>query len=205
MSRLEGKRIGFCMTGSFCTFSRVLDELDSLCATGAQVQGILSENAYSLDTRFLPAAEVRSRVERATGREIWHTLGQVEPIGPKGLLDLVIVAPATGNTLGKLAAGIIDTPVAMAVKSHLRNNRPVLLAVSTNDGLSGCAPNIGRLLGMRNLYFVPFGQDAPFQKPASLVAHFERIQAAAESALRGEQLQPLLVQSPAPAREAPIS
>ena len=193
MSELTGKKIGFCMTGSFCTFSRVLDELDALCATGAQVQGILSENSWSLDTRFLPADEVRRRVEQATGREIWHTLQQVEPIGPRGLLDLVIVAPATGNTLGKLANGIIDTPVAMAVKSHLRNNRPVLLAVSTNDGLSGCAQNIGRLLNMKNVYFVPFGQDAPVKKPASLVAHFDRLAEAAECALRGEQIQPLLV------------
>lgn len=196
MSELSGKRIGFCMTGSFCTFSRVLDELDALCATGAQVQGILSENAYSLDTRFLPAAEVRRRVEQATGREIWHTLQQVEPIGPRGLLDLVIVAPATGNTLGKLAGGVIDTPVAMAVKSHLRNNRPVLLAVSTNDGLSGCAQNIGRLLNVKNIYFVPFGQDAPFKKPASLVAHFDQLQTAAEHALRAEQLQPILSAGP---------
>lgn len=193
MSELTGKKIGFCMTGSFCTFSRVLDELDALCATGAQVQGILSENSWSLDTRFLPAAEVRRRVERATGREIWHTLQQVEPIGPRGLLDLVIVAPATGNTLGKLANGIIDTPVAMAVKSHLRNNRPALLAVSTNDGLSGCAQNIGRLLNVKNVYFVPFGQDAPVKKPASLVAHFDRLAEAAKCALRGEQIQPLLV------------
>ena len=192
MSELTGKRIGFCMTGSFCTFSRVLDELDALCATGAQVQGILSENSWSLDTRFLPADEVRRRVEQATGREIWHTLQQVEPIGPRGLLDLVIVAPATGNTLGKLANGIIDTPVAMAVKSHLRNNRPVLLAVSTNDGLSGSAENIARLLNRKNVYFVPFGQDDPAKKPRSLQSDFELIGDTVEAALRGWQLQPIL-------------
>ena len=196
MSELTGKRVGFCMTGSFCTFSRVLGQLDALCAAGAQVQGILSENAYTLDTRFLPAEEVRRRVEAATGREIWHTLQQVEPIGPKRLLDLVVVAPATGNTLGKLASGIVDTPVAMAVKSHLRNRRPVLLAVSTNDGLAACAQNIGRLLNCRNIYFVPFGQDDPAGKPASLVAHFDRLIPAAEAALRGEQLQPVLLPAP---------
>ena len=193
MSELTGKKIGFCMTGSFCTFSRVLDELDALCATGAQVQGILSENSWSLDTRFLPADEVRRRVEQATGREIWHTLQQVEPIGPRGLLDLVIVAPATGNTLGKLANGIIDTPVIMAAKSHLRNGGPVLLAVSTNDALAMCAKNIGALLACRNFYFVPFRQDSPEKKPASLVARFDLIFESACAALEGRQLQPLLV------------
>ena len=193
MSELTGKKIGFCMTGSFCTFSRVLDELDALCATGAQVQGILSENSWSLDTRFLPADEVRRRVEQATGREIWHTLQQVEPIGPRGLLDLVIVAPATGNTLGKLANGIIDTPVIMAAKSHLRNGGPVLLAVSTNDALAMCAKNIGVLLACRNFYFVPFRQDSPEKKSASLVARFDLIFESACAALEGRQLQPLLV------------
>ena len=192
MTALKGKRIGFCMTGSFCTFSQVLEQLDALCAAGAQVQGILSENAYSLDTRFQSAAEVRRRVEAATGREIWHTLQQVEPIGPKGLLDLLIIAPATGNTLGKLADGIIDTPAVMAAKSHLRNQRPLLLAVSTNDGLSGCAKNIGQLLNMKHIYFVPFGQDAPLQKPTSLVARFDLIPDAACAALENRQMQPLL-------------
>ena len=193
MSELKDVRVGFCMTGSFCTFARVLDALDALCATGAQVQGILSENAYSLDTRFQTAEEVIRRVEGATGRAVWHTLQQVEPIGPKKLLDLVIVAPATGCTLGKLAGGIIDTPVTMAVKSHLRNGRPVLLAVSTNDGLSGSAQAIGRLLNTRGIYFVPFGQDDPDGKPTSLVADFGRIIPAAQAALGGRQIQPVLL------------
>ena len=190
---LSGTKIGFAMTGSFCTFSQVFPEAQRLADEGAELYPILSDNVWSLDTRFYTADQVKSRLEAICGRPIWHTLPEVEPIGPKHLLDLVIVAPCTGNSLGKLACGIIDTPVIMATKSHLRNGGPVLLAVSTNDALAMCAKNIGALLACRNFYFVPFRQDSPEKKPASLVARFDLIFESACAALEGRQLQPLLV------------
>lgn len=188
LSLLKGRSVGFAMTGSFCTFARVFVQAERLATLGANLQPILSDNAYSLDTRFFPAEEVRERLKSICGKEIWHTLQAVEPIGPKKLLDLLIVAPCTGNTLGKLASGIVDTPVAMAVKSHLRNGRPVLLAVSTNDGLAASARNIGILQANRSFYFVPYEQDDPEGKPCSLVARMEQIPAAAACALSGRQL-----------------
>ncbi len=189
---LSGKRIGFAMTGSFCTFSQVFPEAQRLADEGASLYPILSDNVWSLDTRFYTAEQVKSRLEAICGRPIWHTLPDVEPIGPKHLLDLLIVAPCTGNSLGKLAGGIIDTPVVMAAKSQLRNGGPVLLAVSTNDALAMCAKNIGALLACRNFYFVPFRQDSPEKKPASLVARFDLLFESACAALEGRQLQPLL-------------
>jgi len=191
LSLLANQRIGFALTGSFCTFSRIFPEIGRLRSLGAELFPILSYNAYNLDTRFFPAEEVRSRLRELCGREILHTLQAVEPIGPKGLLDLLIVAPCTGNTLGKLAAGIVDTPVTMAVKSQLRNSRPVLLAVSTNDGLGASARSIGSLMPARDLYFVPYEQDDPDGKPASLVARMELICESAAAALTGRQLPPL--------------
>ncbi len=188
---LDGCRIGFAMTGSFCTFSRIFPEIGRMVSLGALVQPILSYNAYNLDTRFFSAEEVHNRLTSLTGREIWHTLQEVEPIGPRQLLDLVIVAPCTGNTLGKLASGVIDTPVTMAVKSHLRNSGPVLLAVSTNDGLGMSARSIGALMASRNFYFVPYEQDDPSGKPASLVARMELIPESAAAALAGRQTAPL--------------
>lgn len=192
LSLLKGRRIGFAMTGSFCTFARIFPQVQRLHDLGAQLQPILSYNAYELDTRFFPAETVRNRLREICGKEIWHTLQQVEPIGPRKLLDLLIVAPCTGNSLGKLAAGIIDTPVTMAVKSQLRNSRPVLLAVSTNDGLGASARNIGTLMNIRDFYFVPYEQDDPDEKPASLVADMELIAEAAAAALAGGQLPPLI-------------
>ena len=190
---LAGKRVGFAMTGSFCTFSRVFESAQRLADMGAELYPILSDNAWSLDTRFFPAEAVQDRLESICGREIWHTLPHVEPIGPKKLLDILIIAPCTGNTLGKLSGGIFDTPAAMAAKSHLRNDRPLLLAVSTNDGLAMSARNIGTLLNWKNVYFVPFGQDDPMNKPTSLVADMALIPEAAAAALRGKQLQPVLL------------
>lgn len=189
---LEGKRIGFAMTGSFCTFSQVFPEAERLADEGAELYPIVSDNVWELDTRFYTAAQVKERLQAICGREIWHTLPQVEPIGPKRLLDLLVIAPCTGNTLGKLAGGIIDTPVVMAAKSHLRNGRPVLLAVSTNDALGMCARNIGTLMACRNFYFVPFGQDSPEKKPASMVAKMDLIFEAACAALEGRQLTGLI-------------
>lgn len=188
----EGLTIGFALTGSFCTFKKVFSIIPELTRRGAELQPILSDNAYQLDTRFYTAQQVQEMMFSLCGREIWHTLPQVEPIGPRKLLDLLIVAPCTGNTVSKLASGIVDTPVAMAVKSQLRNGRPVLLAVSTNDGLAGCAASIGRLLTMRHMFFVPFGQDDPTAKPSSLVAHMELIPESAAHALCARQLQPML-------------
>ncbi len=190
---LEGKRVGFAMTGSFCTFSQAFPAAEALVQAGAQLFPILSDNAWSLDTRFFTAAEVREKISSIAGRAIWHTLPQVEPIGPKKLLDLLVVAPCTGSTLGKLASGIFDTPAAMAVKSHLRNGRPALIAVSTNDGLSTSARSIGTLMAWRNVFFVPFRQDDPEKKPASLVADMALIPRAARDALEGKQTQPVLI------------
>ena len=189
---LEGKRIGFAMTGSFCTFSQVFPEAERLRDEGAELIPIVSDNVWRLDTRFYTAEQVRERLTSICGCEIRHTLPEVEPIGPKKQLDLLVIAPCTGNTLGKLANGIVDTPVVMAAKSHLRNGRPVLLAVSTNDGLGLCARNIGTLLACRNFYFVPFGQDSPEKKPASLVAKMDLIFEAACAALEGRQIEGVL-------------
>lgn len=187
-------RLGFAMTGSFCTFARVLEVLEGMAQSGDYaITPILSDHAASMDTRFGAAQELCSRLTALTGRPILRTIQDTEPIGPKGLFDVLVIAPCTGNTLAKLAHSIIDTPVAMAAKSHLRRDRPVVLAVSTNDGLSGSACNLGTLLNRRHYYFVPFGQDAPYTKPRSLVADMSQIPASVEAALRGEQLQPLLL------------
>ncbi len=190
---LEGVRIGFAITGSFCTFAKILPEMERLVSLGAQVQPILSPAVCREDTRFFRADDFREKVYAITGSKPWDSLTQVEPIGPKQCLDLMLVAPCTGNTLGKLAQGVIDTPVTMAVKSHLRNARPVVIAVSTNDGLSGSASNIGQLLNRKHYYFVPFGQDDPKGKPNSLVAHMDQIVVTCQGALQGKQLQPLLI------------
>ena len=193
MMELKDVRIGCAMTGSFCTFRRVFQAWRALAEAGATLTPIMSQAAYELDTRFYAAAEARRIFREICGREICHTLVDAEPIGPKKLLDLLIIAPCTGNTLAKLAAGIADTPVTLAAKSHLRNGRPVLLAPSTNDGLGRNAENLGKLQAMRDFYFVPYGQDAPEGKPASLVSYFDRIPEAARGALAGCQIQPLLI------------
>ena len=190
---LKNVRVGFAVTGSFCTFSRILPAMQEFVNEGAIVQPIFSPVVSHEDTRFFQAEDFAKRVQEITGKKIWVTLNEVEPIGPKKLLDILLVAPCTGNTRGKLASGIIDTPVVMAVKSHLRNSRPVVLAVSTNDGLSGSAENLGRLLNRRHYYFVPFGQDDPAAKPNSLVAHMDQIVQTCKMALEGQQPQPILV------------
>lgn len=193
---LKDTCIGFAMTGSFCTFARVFPQARRLREEGARVLPIFSFHTAALDTRFFPAEAVWARMREACGEEPLATLQQVEPIGPKRLLDLLIIAPCTGNTLAKLAAGIADTPVTLAAKSHLRNERPVLLAVSTNDGLAAAARNIGELLARRHYFFVPFSQDDPEGKPRSLVAHMEEIPACVACALAGVQRQPLLPGTP---------
>lgn len=185
--------LGFAVCGSFCTFAPVLEQMERLAEQGFRIQPILSEVAYSTDTRFGTAQSHRERIERITGCPIWHTVAQAEPIGPKKLLDVLCVAPCTGNTLSKLAAGTADTSVTFACKAHLRNGRPLVLGISTNDGLAAAAVNIGELLGRKHYYFVPFGQDDPEHKPTSLVADYSLLQPAIEAALEGRQLQPLLV------------
>lgn len=189
---LEGKKIGFALTGSFCTFKSTIREIKRLVELGASITPVMSYHAYETDTRFGKAAEFVRTIEEITGHEVLHTIDRVEPIGPKKLLDLMIIAPCTGNSLAKLSGGVIDTPAVLACKSHLRNGRPVLVAVSTNDGLAAAGQNIGRLLNTKNVYFVPFGQDDANGKPTSLVAHMELIAPAAQAALEGRQLQPLL-------------
>ena len=189
---LSSKTIGFAMTGSFCTFRRVLKELETLSETGATIIPIMSRNAYETDTRFGTSEYFKGELLRICKNPILHTVRDAEPIGPKGYLDLLIIAPATGNTLAKLASGIADTSVTMAAKAHLRNQKPVLLAVSTNDGLSGAAKNIGTLLNRSHYFFVPFGQDDCEKKPRSLVSDMQKILPAAEAALEKKQLQPIL-------------
>jgi dipicolinate synthase subunit B len=185
-------KIGFCVCGSFCTFHKVFPVMEELAKLHTVVP-IFSPISYTTDTRFGTAQAHIRRATEICGTDPLYTVAQVEPIGPKKLLDALIVAPCTGNTLAKLAHGIADTAVTMAVKSHLRNGRPVIVAVSTNDALAGAAENIGRLLVRKNYYFVPFGQDDADGKPASMVADFDKIPAALEAALQGVQLQPLLV------------
>ena len=183
--------VGFALCGSFCTFAEVIPQIETLRKLNYDIVPIMSEIAYNTDTRFGRAEEFISRIETACKHEILHTIPQVEPIGPKKMLDLLIVAPCTGNTAAKLANGITDTSVTMAAKSHLRNGRPLVIAVSTNDGLTGAAKNIGSLLNYRNVYLVPFRQDDPLKKPRSLMADFTLIPEAVEAALNGEQLQPI--------------
>ena len=184
--------IGFAMCGSFCTFTQVFPVMEEL-AKQHHVIPIFSQISFTTDSRFGTAAEHIARASAICGQQPLHTIAQVEPIGPKKLLDALVIAPCTGNTLAKLAHSIADGPVTMAAKSHLRNGRPVLVAVSTNDALAGAAENIGKLIGRKHYYFVPFGQDDAEKKPTSMVADFRQIPAALEAALEGRQLQPLLL------------
>ena len=188
---MEQLKIGLAMTGSFCTFDRVLTALEGLGAD-FDITPVMSQNAAGTDTRFGSAADFRARLEKIAGRDIICTIPGAEPIGPQHMFDVLVIAPCTGNTLAKLANGITDTCVTMAAKSHLRNGRPVLLAVATNDGLSGSAKNIGELLVRKNIYFVPFRQDDAQNKPRSLAADYSRLREAIIAAAHGVQLQPIL-------------
>ena len=186
-------RIGFALTGSFCTFARVIQEVQKLTDAGHEVTPILSFAARDTDTRFGKAEDFSRQLEEITGRTPITTLTEAEPIGPKGLFDVLVVAPCTGSTLGRLANGISETPVTLAVKSHLRRNRPVVLAVSTNDALGASLRNIAYLKNAKNIYFVPLSQDDPVSKPNSLVADFTRIDDTITAALAGTQMQPLFL------------
>ncbi len=189
---LEGKRIGFGVTGSHCTLERATKALEALVASGAEVIPIVSLSVAGSDTRFGRAEDWLGRLQTVTGRKALTSVVEAEPIGPKRLLDAVVVAPCTGNTLAKLAQGITDGPVTMACKATLRNGRPVILSPATNDGLGINAKNIGLLLNAKNVYFVPFGQDNPAEKPTSLDSHLDLLIETIEAALKGVQIQPVL-------------
>lgn len=190
---LEEKRIGFVMTGSFCTFRKTIDELKKIVKLGAKVVPIMSENSYTMDTKFGKARDFINEIEDITGTKILHTIQEVEPLGPKDMLDILVVAPATGNTMAKLANDIIDNSATMAVKSHLRKEKPVVIAISTNNGLSGAGENIGKLLNRKHYYFVPFRQDNPITKPRSVVFDPSYLIKTIEYSLDGEQIQPILL------------
>ena len=186
--------IGFAICGSFCTFKTIFEEIKKLKNMGYDIVPIMSENSYNLDTRFGDAAHWRELFRDITGKTIIHTIPQAEPIGPKKLLDALVIAPCTGNTLAKLSSGVTDTCVTLAAKAHLRNGRPILIAPSTNDALSNAGKNIGSLLNYKNNYFVPFGQDSFKDKATSMVADFSLIADALEGALKGEQIQPIVIE-----------
>ena len=191
--KFKDLKIGFALTGSFCTFSKTIPKIKELVKEGAEVIPIMSYNAYELDTKFGKAEDFIAQIEEITGKKIIHTIQGAEPIGPKKMTDIMIIAPATGNTIAKLANGITDTPVTMAAKSHLRNESPLIIAISTNDALSGSAKNIGTLLNRRNYYFVPFRQDNPITKPRSIVFDEDYIIKTIEYALNGEQIEPIIL------------
>lgn len=185
-------KIGFALTGSFCTFTRILEVIRGLNDAGADIHPIFSKNVSEMDSRFWKSREFIAKVQEITGRQGIFTIQEAEPIGPKGYLDVMVIAPCTGNTMAKLAAGITDTPVLMAAKAHLRNEKPLIIAVSTNDALGMNLKNIGLLMNTKNIYFVPFGQDDCIKKPLSLVAHMEAIPETIEAALNRKQVQPVV-------------
>lgn len=183
--------IGFAMCGSFCTFSNALTEMERLKEAGFDIIPIMSFNAYTTDTRFGKAEEINKRVEEICGRGIIHTIPAAEPIGPKKMCDVIVVTPCTGNTLAKITNGITDTPVTMAVKSHLRIGRPVVITLASNDALGASAQNIGKALNTKHIFFTPLSQDDPEKKPNSLVAHFDKLEDTLTLALEEKQLQPV--------------
>ncbi len=186
-------KIGYALCGSFCTLSQSLKALKELKREYENIIPIMSQITYSTDTRFFKSEDLKGQVEEICGNKIIHTIDGAEPIGPKNLLDIIVVSPCTGNTIAKCALGITDTPVTMAVKAHLRNNKPVVLAIATNDALGASAKNIGLLHNTKNIYFVPYGQDDPHSKNNSLVCNFEKLPETVRLALKGEQIQPIMI------------
>ena len=185
--------VGFALCGSFCTFAKVIPQIEILKKAGYDIVPIMSQAAYTFDTRFGKAQDFITEIEEICGRKIIHRIEDAEPIGPKKLLDILLIAPCTGNTLAKLSSGITDTPVTMSAKSHLRNGRPLLIAVSTNDALGNSAKNIGQLLNAKNIYFVPMRQDDPFNKTNSMVSDMDLILPSIQHALKKEQIQPIIL------------
>lgn len=190
---MNAVRVGFAMCGSFCTFSKALKQMEILLQAGYEVIPIMSFNAYSTDTRFGKAEDIRNQIENLCNKRIICSISDAEPIGPKKMTDIMLVAPCTGNTAAKLANAVTDTPVTMAVKSHLRQSKPVLISIATNDALGASAQNIGKLMNTRHFYFVPFTQDNPQIKPNSLVADFTKIPQSLEYALNEQQIQPIFL------------
>ncbi len=189
---MENITLGYAFCGSFCTIQQSVQALKTLSRLNIKIQPIMSDIVYKTDTRFGKAAELVENVERICKTPVIHNIAAAEPIGPKNLLDIIVVAPCTGNTIAKIALGITDTPVTMAVKAHLRNNKPVVLGIATNDALGASAKNIGLLQNTKNIYFVPYKQDDPMSKNNSLVCDFTKIEQTVEKALCGEQIQPVI-------------
>ncbi|ABO50461.1 flavoprotein [Desulforamulus reducens MI-1] len=192
--RLKGLRVGFALTGSHCCLDEIMPKIQEIVNEGAEVYPIVSIAVDTIDTRFGTAKKWRDMLADITGKEPINTITGAEPVGPQKLVDIVIIAPCTGNTMAKLANGITDTPVLMAAKAHLRNQKPVILGISTNDGLGINAKNLGLLINTKNIYMVPFGQDSPAGKPNSLKYRIDLIIDTIEQALQGKQIQPVLVQ-----------
>lgn len=191
---MSKSNVGFALCGSFCTFKKVIPQIEALVSLGYNVIPIMSGVSYSTDTRFGKAEDFIKQIEDITGKKIIHTITGAEPIGPKMLLDALVIAPCTGNTLGKMANGITDTSVTLSAKAHLRNSRPVIIAVSTNDALGAAAKNIGLLMNSKNIYFVPMRQDDPLNKPNSIVADFTKIPETLDFVLtNGKQNEPLYI------------
>ncbi|MBR2039776.1 MAG: dipicolinate synthase subunit B [Clostridia bacterium] len=189
---MQNIKIGYAFCGSFCTLAKSLKVLKTLKETYEDITPIMSQIVYTTDTRFFKAEDFKAEVEKICGQKIIHTIDGAEPIGPKNLLDIIVVSPCTGNTLAKIALGITDTPVTMAVKAHLRNNKPVLLAPATNDALGASAKNFGLLHNTKNIYFVPYSQDDPYSKNNSRVCDFTLIPEAIKEAFQVKQKQPIL-------------
>lgn len=189
---LKGKNIGFAFTGSFCTYRQAFEDLRSLVKEGAEVQTIFSDAAQTVNSRFGYAGDFLEEAEEVTGKRPIRTISQAEPIGPGSLLDALVILPCTGNTLAKLANGITDSPVLMAAKAHLRNEKPLVLSISTNDALGMNMKNIGMLMNAKHIYFVPFGQDNPVKKPNSMIARTEFLIPVIQAALEGQQYQPVI-------------
>jgi len=194
MSSLKGVRVGFALCGSYCTYDTVLPELQKLIDEGAEIFPIMSNNAYTTDTRFGKAQEHIDKIEKMTGKKIIKSIVEAEPLGPKNIIDLLVIAPCTGNTVAKLANAITDTAVLMAAKSLLRNKKPVVIALATNDGLGMNMKNIGLLMNTKNIYFVPMGQDNYEKEPNSIMSDMTLILKTVQKALKGEQLQPVIIE-----------
>lgn len=192
---LERKKIGVAFTGSFCTYEKAFKELNKLVEAKAEVQTIFSKESQSIDSRFGNAADFLEEAERITGNKPILEIETAEPIGPKSLLDILVIMPCTGNTIAKLANGITDTPVLMAAKAHLRNDKPLVISVSTNDALGMNMKNIGLLINSKNIFFIPFGQDSPLKKPNSMIADTSLLIPTIEMALEKKQIQPVILSS----------
>lgn len=195
MSSLKGKRIGFGLTGSHCTYEAVFPQIEALVNEGAEVRPVVTFNVKSTNTRFGEGAEWVKKIEDLTGYEAIDSIVKAEPLGPKLPLDCMVIAPLTGNSMSKLANAMTDSPVLMAAKATIRNNRPVVLGISTNDALGLNGTNLMRLMSTKNIFFIPFGQDDPFKKPNSMVAKMDLLQQTIEKALMHQQLQPILVEN----------